>query len=142
MSSNIISGFEKSGIWPLSLSVVVNRVKSISVDVPPPNDNLLNLYKEYERGFSDEDAAIDFYQKLDILYVKRDADKKYAETFAKWRILEQQQTISLISRIKHPELYKNKMTQLRKGRGKAKLINKNPVATDEQLRAEMNTIKN
>ncbi len=79
-------GFEKSGIWPLSSSVVVNQVKSISLDVPPPNGNLLNLDEEYERGFSDEDGAIDVNQKLNILYAKRDENKRYAETFAEWRI--------------------------------------------------------
>ncbi len=120
---------KKNKVWPFNSNIVV---KSISMDTAPPKeDNLLKLDEEYEKGFSNEDEAIEFYRKLDIVEAEKDKNKKYAETYARWRIIQQQKTINSIRRLKHPELCQNKIKQLKKGRkGNAKLMSQNQEASD------------
>ncbi len=81
---------------------LIQVLKSVTIDTPPLKDNFLRLDEEYEKGFSNKNEAIEFFRKLDILEVK---NKRYAETYARVRILQNREKISSIQRSKHPELF-------------------------------------
>ncbi len=117
-TKNAITGHYVSKNWVVGFlkrnpSIMM---KSASKDAPPPKDNLLELDKEFERGFSDKEEVREFYRKLAILTTKKSETPQYAEIHAKCLILMERATIRSIATIRHPELFEKKMEQLSEGR--------------------------